>query len=382
MRPKVLIFSLAYHPHVGGAEIALKEITDRVSNIEFHLITARFSPADLPEEKLGNVRVYRIGRGGRSYVAKILFIPHAAIYALSLHRKVHFDALWAMMSYMLFPVIIMRFLGVSLPYALTLQEGDPFRHMFGRLHILPFRPLLTLGFRNASAIQTISTYLAGWAKRMGYQGPVEVIPNGVDLEHFSGPRIEHVGTVLVTTSRLVHKNGVDTIIRALPLLPNVRLSVLGVGPEEGKLRALAKEIGVSDRIEWVGYVGHESLPGYLRRADVFVRPSRSEGMGNSFIEAMAAGLPVIATQEGGIADFLFDARRNPDKPTTGWAVDKDAPEQIAEAVRDIIEQPVRTAEVVERAYTLVHERYGWDRLARAMYSHVFLSVLGGVTLKS
>ena len=51
---------------------------------------------------------------------------------------------------------------------------------------------------------------------------------------------------------------------------------------------------------------------------------------------MAAGLPVIATQEGGIADFLFDAVRNPDKETTGWAVDKDSPEQIAEAVREIV----------------------------------------------
>ncbi|MEK7179532.1 MAG: hypothetical protein AAB689_00700, partial [Patescibacteria group bacterium] len=73
---RVLIFSLAYYPHVGGAEIALKEITDEISDIEFHLITLNFGE-EKKKEKIGNVFVHRVGNGA-SYVSKILFIPRAA----------------------------------------------------------------------------------------------------------------------------------------------------------------------------------------------------------------------------------------------------------------------------------------------------------------
>ena len=91
-------------------------------------------------------------------------------------------------------------------------------------------------------------------------------------------------------------------------------------------------------------------------------------MGNSFIEAMAAELPVIATQEGGIADFLFDAKRNPDKGTTGWAVDKNSPEQIANAVKDILAHPGQVARVTATAKKMAIEKYDWNLIARDMRS--------------
>ena len=108
------------------------------------------------------------------------------------------------------------------------------------------------------------------------------------------------------------------------------------------------------------------MPLALKACDIFIRPSRSEGMGNSFIEAMAAELPVIATQEGGIADFLYDAKRNPDKETTGWAVDKDSPEQIAAAVRDILAHPEQAARVKATAKAMALEKYDWGLVAGLM----------------
>ncbi|TSC64125.1 MAG: hypothetical protein G01um101491_359, partial [Parcubacteria group bacterium Gr01-1014_91] len=84
--------------------------------------------------------------------------------------------------------------------------------------------------------------------------------------------------------------------------------------------------------------------------------------------AMAAELPVIATQEGGIADFLFDAKRNPDKETTGWAVDKNSPEQIAEAVKDILANPEQVAHVKATAKKMVIEKYDWNLIAKQMQS--------------
>ena len=169
---RILIFSLAYYPkYVGGAEVAIKEITDRIADIEFHLVTLRFDSSEKREEKIGTVFVYRVGVGS-AYLSKILFIPLAALKGLSLHRKHCFDAAWAMMSYMLLPVVLMRMAGVRIPYALTLQEGDTYEQMFGRWYVRPLLPLLRRGFRNANIVQTISTFLARWPVRMGYRGMV------------------------------------------------------------------------------------------------------------------------------------------------------------------------------------------------------------------
>jgi glycosyltransferase involved in cell wall biosynthesis len=177
--------------------------------------------------------------------------------------------------------------------------------------------------------------------------------------------------VLITASRLVPKNGLDVVVRALKDLPNLQFKIFGTGPEENKLRSLAHKVGVENRVDFEGYVDHRQLPNVLRAADIFIRPSRSEGMGNSFIEAMAAGLPVIATQEGGIADFLFDAKRNPGKPTTGWAVDKDNPHQIVQAVHEILSNPEQANKVIEQARGLVNRSYDWDLIATQMQEKVF-----------
>lgn len=396
---RILIFSLAYYPnHVGGAEVAIKEITDRVptSEIEFHLVTTHFDTTLPVEERIGNVVVHRVGFGARGatisqthrplfYVAKILYVPCAALTLWRLHRTLHFDGLWAMMSYMVYPIVLARWLGVRVPYILTLQEGDPFEYVFKRWYIRPFNALLTSGYRNATVIQSISTYLKTWAQERGVTCPIEVIPNGVNTAHFSQEYSHEAltavrqvlgkqegDTYLITTSRLVTKNAVDDVIRAIALLPTtVHFAILGMGPDEQMLRALAEELGVTERVHFLGQVDHADMPKYLKACDIFIRPSRSEGMGNSFIEAMAALMPVIATQEGGIADFLFDEKRNPDKPATGWAVSRDCPQDIADAVQDILTRPDKVRTVTDTARAMVVSRYDWDLVAREMRERVF-----------
>src|SRR3989344_6738897 len=97
---KVLIFSLAYYPHVGGAEVTLKEITDRIPGIEFHMVTLNFG-GEVHEEKIGNVFVHRVG-GGSSYLSKILFVPRAAYAARGLHQKYLFYAFLVVVNNILF----------------------------------------------------------------------------------------------------------------------------------------------------------------------------------------------------------------------------------------------------------------------------------------
>jgi glycosyltransferase involved in cell wall biosynthesis len=410
---KVLIFSLAYFPrHVGGAEVAIKEITDRVDDVQFDMISLRLSHEDLSEELSGKVRVHRVGFPG--FLGKVTSPITALFKTWQLSRRERYDLFWVMMvTYIGGAAYAFNILHPQrkVPILLTLQEGDSTDHIerksFGVLGILwkmlliPFmynsrvpkvnsKGLISiawsLALHRSSGVQVISTYLRERAREYGYQGNIEVVPNAVDVAHFGrafstediikaqqslGKKEGEI--LLVTTSRLVTKNAVDDVIRALVLLPKtIRFIVFGIGSEGEKLKQLASKLGVEDRVLWFGHLAHDEMPRYLQACNIFIRPSRSEGMGNSFVEAMAAGLPVIATQEGGIADFLFDEKRNPDSPTTGWAVDKDAPDQIASAVLDIMNQPEKVARVVEQARSMVREKYDWDIVAKNMRDNVFL----------
>ncbi|MBU6388636.1 glycosyltransferase family 4 protein [Patescibacteria group bacterium] len=384
---RMLIFSLAYYPHVGGAEVAVKEITDRIADIEFHMVTMRFSSAEPREEKVGKVFVHRIGNGSGK-LDKFLFQFSAARKASALHKQYQFDGIWAIMAHSSgVPAGVFKTFHPEVKYLLTLQEGDPPEYVERLMR--PLWPFFKRGFTTADMVAAESTFLGRWARRRGFTGPMEVIPNGMDAERFARMPSEseletirtNIGkkggeTWLIHTGRLVHKNALDVVIRALPLLPAyVHFFMLGDGPDKSALTELAEKLGVASRVHFHPYVPLEDIPNYLKACDIFIRPSRSEGMGNSFIEAMAAGLPVIATQEGGIADFLFGARRDPDKETTGWAVDKDSPKQIAEAVQDILAHSEQVARVEATAKKLVFEKYHWDLIGRSM-QNIFGRLLG------
>ncbi len=365
---RVLIFSIAYDPFVGGAEVAVKEITSQISTneIEWDLVTLRFNKSHSKFERIGNVNVYRIG-GGLGYLSKIFFIPQAAAFAFG--RQ--YDLYWAMMTYMLFPVVLARMLGSKIPYVLTLQDGDPFEHVFKRLRIKIFLPLLKYGFRHATKVQVISNFLATWARQIGYKGEVEVIPNGVDVTNFTNVQsvqsraLDKNSVILITTSRLVEKNAVGDIIQSLKFLPdNINLKILGTGPLESELKLKVKSLKLEARISFLGYVPYEDIPKYLHKADIFIRPSLSEGFGNSFIEAMAAGLPVIATPVGGIVDFLEHEK-------TGLFCEVNSPESIARQVKRLIGEPELRRKLIEDAKKMVEEKYDWNLVAREMKTRVF-----------
>lgn len=398
MIKKILIFSLDYYPgEVGGAEVAIKEITDRIpqEEYEFHLITLHYDKSMLPVENLDGVLVHRIGFGRDNptidqrrqfplHLNKHLFQFTAAFKAWRLHRKYHYDGTWAMMAHSCgVPAALFKLIFPNVKFVLTLQEGDPPEEIERKAK--PLWPLFKRAFTTADTIQVISNFLGKWATSMGAQVQPILVPNAVNTEHFSAPITPEViekkkrelgkseGDVfLVTTSRLVHKNAIDMVIAAIPGLPeNVQFIVFGNGPDVEALQSQAADLGVADRVKFKGLISHADMPAYLAACDIFIRPSRSEGMGNSFVEAMVARLPVIATQAGGIADFLFDSERNPEKEPTGWAVDRNNSEQIVAAVERILGDEEATKRTVENAYQLAVTNYDWNVIAKRMKTEVF-----------
>jgi len=280
---------------------------------------------------------------------------------------------------------------VRVPHLVTFQDGDPYDKVFNRWFVKPLTPIIDRGIRQAAVIQVISQYLGTWPALRGYQGEVVMVRNGANPKNFeqfySDEVLEKVqkdmgkkeGDVyLFIAARIVHQKAMDDVIRALPLLPEqVKFIIAGQGSDEQMLRDLAVELGVTDRVVFLGALERDDVPKYRNHivSDIVVHPSRSEGLGNSVLSSMAARLPVVATQVGGFEDFIFDAKRNPDKSPTAWAVDPDSPEQIAAAVQDILANPDQVATVVKNARVRIDTEFNWDLVAAKMRTEVFSKII-------
>ncbi len=360
---KIIVFSTAYLPLVGGAELAVKEITDRLKDFKFDLVCARLDKNLPASERLGSVGVYRVGFGRAS--DKYLLPFGGCLKARRLAKKTGgYAAIWAIMaSYGGFAALFYKLSHPSVPLLLTLQEGDSESHILKRVGIFYF--LWKKIFAKADYVQAISGYLADFGRRHGASCPAEIVPNGVDLSAFPKPVIDEVkkARTIVTTSRLVPKNGVDLLIKAAALLknelPDLKVLIAGSGHQEEELKKTAKEAGVESIVEFLGGVAPEKIPEILARADIFVRASRSEGLGNSFLEAMAAGLPVIGTPVGGIPDFLKDGE-------TGLMVKVDDAEDLARRLKKLLDDAGLRKKLAENGRRLVEEKYGWDAVAFKM----------------
>jgi len=371
---KILIFSTAYWPHIGGAEITVKEITDRVGDIGFDMITVWLDKKDAKQEKVGNINVYRIGSGlGR--VDKLLFPFRVARLANKLHRQNHYDIVWSIMaSWSGFAALFFKKKNPEVKFLLTLQEGDDLAKVERKVWLV--KPWFKQIFTKADYIQCISNYLAGWAKKMGATGIISVIPNGVNFQKYQNPNVKlELGIkedekIILTTSRLVKKNGIEDLIDAVQLLVTryplpVILIICGNGEESKKLKVKSEKLGIADKVKFMGFVQPKDLPKYYAIADVFCRPSLTEGLGNSFLEAMAYGVPVVATPVGGIPDFLEDGK-------TGWFCKVKDPESIAEKIRYILDEKNKeeAQKVIKNARIMIEKKYTWDKITDQM-NHIF-----------
>ncbi|MCQ6556922.1 glycosyltransferase family 4 protein [Streptomyces sp. C10-9-1] len=176
--------------------------------------------------------------------------------------------------------------------------------------------------------------------------------------------------VVVCVSRLVPRKGQDTLIRAMPAVlsavPDAVLLIVGGGPYDGELHRLAEETGVAGSVRFTGAVPWTELPAHYGAGDVFAMPCRTrrggldvEGLGIVYLEASATGLPVVAGDSGGAPDAVLDGE-------TGWVVRGDAPEESAERITALLEDPALRRRMGERGRAWVEERWRWDLLAERL----------------
>jgi glycosyltransferase involved in cell wall biosynthesis len=198
---------------------------------------------------------------------------------------------------------------------------------------------------------------------------IAVIPNGLDHAAFAAreprPRIRRLITVANLRREKSHETLIAAAARLVREVPDLRLQFVGAGPRRAELEALVAARGLSAHVEFLGH--REDVPALLAQADAYVLPSRSEAFPNGAIEAMAAGLPVVASAVGGLLDLIEDGR-------TGLLVPPADDEALAAAVRSLIDDPARAAAIGSAAREAVLDNYSFDRMV-ASFEHLYLSGL-------
>ena len=255
----------------------------------------------------------------------------------------------------------------GVPYIVSLRGGDvpgfDARNLKA-LHDIT-DPLTSLIWRNAIAVVGNSAGLCRLAQNFMPGLAVPEIPNGVDTSRFFPATRREDGTCeLLFVGRLAPQKGVHILLHALALIPEGwRLRIAGDGPERERLSALAATLGLADRVRFLGWTQRDALPELYRSADIFVFPSYDEGMPNVVLEALASGLPIVATRIAGNDQLVTDGEN-------GALVPAGNPAAFAHALIPAIASRTLRMAMGESSRRIAVERFSWARSAAA-YERLF-----------
>lgn len=241
-----------------------------------------------------------------------------------------------------------------------------------------FKPLKMLALRNAAGLFPVSHYTQNLLRSMGLRDvPIRVINNGVDVDQFEKVTRTafHTPPRLLTVARLDLHKGHDIVLKALAELLKKKIPfeywIVGSGDEEENLKKMAHALKVEDRVRFFGFVPDTELSGIYSESDVFIMLSREipnrldmiEGFGISFLEASAAGLPVIAGNSGGVSDAVIDGE-------TGVLVEPENVKLVEEVLLEILSNVDKSIEMGCAGRQWVESKMRWgmvaSRLSQAM----------------
>lgn len=302
-----------YYPHIGGAErqlAALAPLLDKL-NVELSIITRR-DPGLARFEYVDHVPVHRLPVRGPKPIASLMY----TLTALRLLRQLRPDVIHAheLLSPATTAVAAKRWFGTPIVAKVlrggTLGDLTKLKHKpFGARRITSLR-------RHMDAFITISGEIDAELETFGIDVSRRIcIPNGVDTDRFVPVnrsekqilrqllRLPPDSPLVLFMGRLAAEKRVDNLLGIWPRIrhvhPHAELVIIGTGEEESKLKAMA--------VPGVIFMGAiDDITPYLQTADVFVLPSATEGLSNAMLEALAAGLAVVATQVGGASDIITD----------------------------------------------------------------------------
>jgi glycogen(starch) synthase len=316
---RLLLLNYEFPPLGGGASAATfymaRELVARGHHVE---VLTSSMPGSAPTEIIDGVRVHRVFSLRRGYhdaglIGAATYLVSAARKLRELARAGNFDCAhiyFALPTGALAPLWVRW---TKRPYVVALRGSDVPGYDGGVLLALLHRMLRFATRRilaEASHVTANSQSLRQLAQRSFPGLRIQTITNGVCTSTFR-PAERRCSTSeprLLAVSRLVRRKGLEDVIAALasPPLSACTLTLVGDGPLRSRLQALARSLGVADRVEFAGRLHGDQLSACYRTADCFVLPSHAESCSMSLLEAMASGLPVVAARTGGIPEMVDD----------------------------------------------------------------------------
>jgi glycosyltransferase involved in cell wall biosynthesis len=360
----------------GGQNVHVAELSAALSRRGHHVTvyTRREDPAE-PDEVRTRVgyRVVHVPAGPPQVLPKDELLPHMGAFGEFLRAR------WAAEA----PDLVHAHFWMSglASVLATMETGIPVAQTFHALGVVKRRyqgdrdtspdsriRLERLIAKSVARIVATCSDEVFELARMGVaRSRVSVVPCGVDLDRFrpNGPKApKYQRHRIVAVGRLVPRKGFDVAITALRKIPQTELVIAG-GPEKGdlaedpearRLLALAERIGVRDRVRMPGQISRRSMPALLRSADAVVCTPWYEPFGIVPLEAMACGVPVVATAVGGLTDTVVDG-------VTGTLIPPQRPDDLACALRDLLADRTTRDGYGIAGRDRVHSRYSWDRVA-------------------
>ncbi|HEY5157514.1 MAG TPA: glycosyltransferase [Anaerolineales bacterium] len=210
-------------------------------------------------------------------------------------------------------------------------------------------------------------------RKLGVTSQIEVVPNGVELDRFQQTYQDNgraelgftaEDTLLVYSGRLGPEKNIDFLLRAFSgaaeAVDRVHLLLIGGGPEEENLKKLASQLGITDRVHFVGMIEYELIPRFLSMCDLFVTASVTEVHPLSVIEAMASGLPALGIHSVGVGDIIEDSR-------TGLLASQNQAAFAAKMTRLCLDRNLRHK--MGNSAREVSEKYAIERITQVMLAH-------------
>lgn len=198
---------------------------------------------------------------------------------------------------------------------------------------------------------------------------ISVIPNGIDLNAYRTPSrtgpLRRVITVANLRAEKAHEVLIQAAARLLPAHPDLEFWFVGGGSRRDELTQLAERSGVAGRVQLLGH--RDDVPALLAESDVFALTSRSEALPNGIMEAMAAGLPVVATRVGSIPDLVDHGR-------TGMLVEVGDVEAVRAAIDTLLRDPARARAMGRTARQTMESRFSFDRMVSS-FEGLYLELL-------
>lgn len=329
---RILVHCVYFPPEVGGLESHVhylcRGLVERGHAVT--VVTSLSQPGLPREERHHGIRVLRTPLPSRTPAG---WFAHA-VGSVARTREVarHADVVHAQAFASILPCAL-ALTGLSAPLVTTLHTSHFLRLAARRTTAGALGKLVKLGDHNFAA----SKEIADVGESLGPSISVEVLVNGVETDVFrptTDGAVRRNGPTLVVPRRLFPKNGVEFFVRAMPLIAErapANALVVGDGPERARLESLAAELGVADRITFLGARPHAEMPTILPAGDLAVFPSLVEATSVAALECMACGLPVAASAVGGLPEIVDDA--------VGGLFPPGNPEAMADKVVALLSDP-------------------------------------------